>query len=62
VVNLYSGGAPLPGDGGAGSDVGDVSTLGAAGGALPLTGAGLVALIGMGLSLLSSGAVLRRIP
>jgi hypothetical protein len=62
VVNLYSGGAPLPGDGGAGSDVGDVSTLGAAGGALPLTGVGLVALIGMGLSLLSSGAVLRRIP
>ena len=27
VVNLYSGGAPLPGDGGAGWDVGDVSTL-----------------------------------
>ncbi len=62
VVDLYSGGAPIPGDGGPGSDVGDVSTLGAAGGTLPLTGAGFVALLGMGLSLLSAGAALRRIP
>ena len=62
VVNLFSGGAPLPGDGGAGSEVGDVSTLAVAGGDLPLTGAGVIALIGMGLSLLSSGAALRRAP
>ena len=56
VVNLNSGGAALPGN------VGDVSTLAVAGGGLPLTGAGLVALIGMGLSLLSSGVALRRVP
>jgi hypothetical protein len=60
VFNLQSGGAPT--DGGAGSEVGDVSALGAAGGDLPLTGAGVVALIGLGLSLLSGGAGLRRIP
>ena len=60
VVNLDSGGTPT--DGGAGSQVGDVSTLGAAGGDLPLTGAGLVALLVLGLSLLSGGAGLRRIP
>jgi hypothetical protein len=62
VVNLFTGGPPLPGDGGPGSQVGDVTTLGAAGGTLPLTGAGFVALLGMGLSLLSGGAALRRIP
>jgi hypothetical protein len=60
VISLYSGGAPLPGEGGPGSDVGDLSTLDARG-TLAFTGAGLVALVGMGLALLSSGAALRRI-
>lgn len=59
AVNLESGGAPD--DGGPGSEAGDVSSLGvAAAGTLPLTGGGFVAVVGMGLSLLLSGAALRR--
>ena len=61
VVNLTSrSGADDLGDGGPGSQVGDVSTVSTAAGTLPLTGAGLAALVGMGLSLVSGGAALRR--
>jgi hypothetical protein len=61
VVDLApGGGADDLGDGGSGSEVGDVSTAGADAGTLPLTGTGLAALVGMGMSLLSGGAALRR--
>ena len=61
VVNLTSrSGADDLGDGGPGSQVGDVSTVSSAAGTLPLTGAGLAALVSMGLSLVSGGAALRR--
>jgi LPXTG-motif cell wall-anchored protein len=50
-----------PGSGGTESADGQVATLTAAG-SLPLTGAGVAGLVWLGLSLLSSGAALRRIP